>query len=64
MEDDGDAGAAGEGPGIEYRMLYNKAVEEFICSSEIAYRLLLKEYVVHLNLRKPFLVVALTMRTS
>ena len=46
MEDEGgEALAAGESPGIEYRILYNKAVEEFICSSEMAYRLLLKEYV-------------------
>lgn len=34
---------AGENPGIEYRILYNKAVEEFICSSEMAFRTLLKE---------------------
>ncbi|KAM0276465.1 hypothetical protein ACHAQH_006730 [Verticillium albo-atrum] len=38
--DDGDENAA-----VEYRMLYNKAVEEFICSSEMAFRTLLKEYV-------------------
>lgn len=38
----------GENPGVEYRMLYNKAVEEFICSSEMAFRTLLKEYVVSL----------------
>ena len=31
---------------IEYRVLYQKAVEEFICGSEIAFRTLLKEYVV------------------
>lgn len=37
------AGAGGESPGVEYRMLYNKAVEEFICSSEMAFRTLLKE---------------------
>ncbi len=46
--DDGHAGGRGgggeeENPGIEYRMLYNKAVEEFICSSEMAFRTLLKE---------------------
>lgn len=35
--------AAGENPGVEYRMLYNRAVEEFICSSEMAFRTLLKE---------------------
>lgn len=34
---------AGENPGIEYRILYNKAVEDFICSSEMAFRTLLKE---------------------
>ena len=50
MDDDGGAGGggfadggAGENPGIEYRMVYNKAVEEFICSSEMAFRTLLKE---------------------
>jgi origin recognition complex subunit 2 len=42
--DDG-SGASAEGTGVEYRMLYNKAVEEFICSSEMAFRTLLKEYV-------------------
>jgi origin recognition complex subunit 2 len=38
MEDEGD-----DGVGLEYRMVYNKAVEEFICSSEMAFRTLLKE---------------------
>lgn len=38
MEDEGD-----EDVGLEYRMVYNKAVEEFICSSEMAFRTLLKE---------------------
>lgn len=47
MEDDGGAAVGGETPGLEYRMLYNKAVEEFICSSEMAFRTLLKEYVVY-----------------
>lgn len=42
---DEEASAAAEGQGVEYRMLYNKAVEEFICSSEMAFRTLLKEYV-------------------
>jgi origin recognition complex subunit 2 len=41
MDDEGVSG--GENPGIEYRMLYGKAVEEFICSSEMAFRTLLKE---------------------
>lgn len=36
---------SGEDTGVEYRMVYNKAVEEFICSSEMAFRTLLKEYV-------------------
>lgn len=40
---DEESGAGGDNPGIEYRMLYNKAVEEFICSSEMAFRTLLKE---------------------
>lgn len=43
MEDEGIAAGGGDGPGVEYRMLYNKAVEEFICSSEMAFRTLLKE---------------------
>ncbi|KAH6686393.1 origin recognition complex subunit 2 [Plectosphaerella plurivora] len=38
---------AGENPGVEYRMLYNKALEEFICSSEMAFRTLLKEFHDH-----------------
>lgn len=42
---DDECGTAGDNPGIEYRILYNKAVEEFICSSEMAFRTLLKEYV-------------------
>jgi origin recognition complex subunit 2 len=41
VADDVDGGA--EGPAVEYRMVYNKAVEEFICSSEMAFRTLLKE---------------------
>ncbi|KAI1340944.1 origin recognition complex subunit 2-domain-containing protein [Xylariaceae sp. FL0016] len=40
-----DHDSAGENPGVEYRMLYSKASEEFICSSEMAFRTLLKEYV-------------------
>lgn len=43
MEDESGAVTVGESPGVEYRMLYNKAVEEFICSSEMAFRTLLKE---------------------
>ncbi|KAI0884325.1 origin recognition complex subunit 2 [Annulohypoxylon maeteangense] len=40
-----DDGSDGENSGVEYRMVYNKAVEEFICSSEMAFRTLLKECV-------------------
>ncbi|KAH9909613.1 origin recognition complex subunit 2 [Xylariomycetidae sp. FL2044] len=51
MMTDGDGGGGGdeggEKPGVEYRMLYNKAVEEFICSSEMAFRTLLKEFHDH-----------------
>ena len=43
MEDEDGGVPGGEGVGVEYRMLYNKAVEEFICSSEMAFRTLLKE---------------------
>ncbi|KAI1856090.1 hypothetical protein JX265_011805 [Neoarthrinium moseri] len=39
--------SSGENPGVEYRMLYGKAVEEFICSSEVAFRTLLKEFHDH-----------------
>ncbi|KAK0752091.1 origin recognition complex subunit 2-domain-containing protein [Schizothecium vesticola] len=45
VADDVDGGA--EGPAVEYRMVYNKAVEEFICSSEMAFRTLLKEFHDH-----------------
>ncbi|KAI0434765.1 origin recognition complex subunit 2-domain-containing protein [Xylaria sp. FL1042] len=41
---DDEADSSGENPGVEYRMIYNKAVEEFICSSEMAFRTLLKEW--------------------
>ena len=43
MDEGGAAGGDAGGIGIEYRMMYNKAVEEFICSSEMAFRTLLKE---------------------
>lgn len=33
--------------GIDYRVLYQKVVEEFICSSEMAFRQLLKEFHDH-----------------
>jgi hypothetical protein len=45
MDDGGGVGGGGaESTGVEYRIIYNKAVEEFICSSEMAFRTLLKEY--------------------
>lgn len=37
----------GTDSGIEYRVLYQKVVEEFICSSEMAFRTLLKEFHDH-----------------
>lgn len=37
-------GGDGENPGVEFRMLFNKAVEAFVCpSSEMAFRQLLRE---------------------
>jgi len=42
-----DESKNGEEAAVEYRMVYQKAVEEFICSSEMAFRTLLKEYVTH-----------------
>ncbi|KAL8836860.1 MAG: hypothetical protein Q9170_002751 [Blastenia crenularia] len=36
-----------EGVGIEYRMLFQKVVEEFICSNEMGFRQLLKEFLDH-----------------
>ncbi|KZL88050.1 origin recognition complex subunit 2 [Colletotrichum incanum] len=45
--DDGEQQLGGENPGVEYRMVYNKAVEDFICSSEMAFRTLLKEFHDH-----------------
>ena len=51
-EDDGDLGRAAQGrkngeAGIDYRVLYQKVVEEFICSNEMAFRQLLKEFHDH-----------------
>ncbi|KAL0943717.1 origin recognition complex subunit 2 [Colletotrichum truncatum] len=46
MDDDGQ-GLAAENPGVEYRMVYNKSVENFICTSEVAFRTLLKEFHDH-----------------
>ncbi|KAK0626424.1 origin recognition complex subunit 2-domain-containing protein [Immersiella caudata] len=45
--DETGSSSSGEGPAVEYRMVYNKAVEEFICSSEMAFRTLLKEFHDH-----------------
>ncbi|CAJ2507539.1 Uu.00g087250.m01.CDS01 [Anthostomella pinea] len=45
MDDDG--GSSGENPGVEYRAMYQKAEQEFICSSEMAFRTLLKEFHDH-----------------
>jgi len=45
MEED-DAGGGGEGGdmyGVEYKVLYQMGVEEFICSNDMAFRTLLKE---------------------
>lgn len=42
MEEEG-GGFFDEAAGVEYRIMYNKAVEEFICTSEMAFRTLLKE---------------------
>ncbi|KAL8812104.1 MAG: hypothetical protein Q9200_001276 [Gallowayella weberi] len=41
------AASAGEGRCIEYRTLYQKVVEEFICSNEMGFRQLLKEFHDH-----------------
>ncbi|OAL51433.1 ORC2-domain-containing protein [Pyrenochaeta sp. DS3sAY3a] len=35
------------GQGVEYRVLYHKAVEAFVCSSEVGFRTLLKEFHDH-----------------
>ena len=44
MEESGVEGSA-ENMGIEYRMLYRKAEEEFVCSNDVGFRTLLKESV-------------------
>ncbi|KAK3116151.1 Origin recognition complex subunit 2 [Teratosphaeriaceae sp. CCFEE 6253] len=41
------ATAQSAGEGVEYRTLYHKAVEEFVCSSELNFRTLLKEFHDH-----------------
>ena len=43
----GGAGGKASDIGIEYRVLYQKVVEEFICSNEMAFRQLLKEFHDH-----------------
>lgn len=43
MEESGEA----EAEGVEYRTLYQKAVEDFVCGDEIAFRSLLKEFHDH-----------------
>ncbi|KAL8794876.1 MAG: hypothetical protein Q9195_002588 [Heterodermia aff. obscurata] len=52
FEDDVDLSRAAQGrkgdeAGIDYRVLYQKVVEEFICSNEMAFRQLLKEFHDH-----------------
>lgn len=52
FEDDVDLSRATQGrkggeAGIDYRVLYQKVVEEFICSNEMAFRQLLKEFHDH-----------------
>ncbi|KAL4890375.1 origin recognition complex subunit 2-domain-containing protein [Aspergillus ambiguus] len=52
MDGDGGRGADREAdgkhePGIEFRLLYQKATEEFIASSEMMFRTLLKEFHDH-----------------
>ncbi|KAF2811086.1 ORC2-domain-containing protein [Mytilinidion resinicola] len=39
--------ASESGMGMEYRMLYHKAVGEFVCSNEVGFRTLLKEFHDH-----------------
>ena len=41
-----DEEGGGEG-GVEYRVLYQKVIEEFICSNEMGFRQLLKEFYDH-----------------
>ncbi len=42
-----DEEGGGEGGGLEYKVLYQKVVEEFICSNEMGFRGLLKEFFDH-----------------
>ena len=45
--DEDEGGEGGAGGGVEYRVLYQKVVEEFICSNEMGFRQLLKEFYDH-----------------
>ena len=45
---DEDGGGGGEGQAVvEYKVLYQKVVEEFICSNEMGFRQLLREFYDH-----------------
>jgi len=44
---DEDGGGGGGEAGVEYKVLYQKVVEEFICSNEMGFRQLLKEFYDH-----------------
>lgn len=46
-DEEGGWGEGGEGVGVEYKVLYQKVVEEFICSNEMGFRGLLKEFFDH-----------------
>ena len=49
-DDDGGGGGGGSGRsdvGVEYKVLYQKVVEEFICSNEMGFRQMLKEFYDH-----------------
>ena len=46
MDEEG-GGEGGGGGGVEYKILYQKVVEEFICSNEMGFRQLLKEFYDH-----------------
>ncbi|KAI9843463.1 MAG: Origin recognition complex subunit 2 [Sclerophora amabilis] len=45
--DEASGAVSAAGGGVEYRVLYQKATEEFICSSEMTFRTLLKEFHDH-----------------
>ena len=46
MDEEGDGGGEGQAV-VEYKVLYRKVVEEFICSNEMGFRQLLKEFYDH-----------------